>query len=279
MSAASQAPVPWAVTHAALREALLQRVVSTLGADDRFVAAWFSGSFGRGEEDAYSDVDLVAVVAPPAAETLCARPWWNAGRTTPERVDLLRRLGTPVIVHDAHGNAPEGGTHTNVVFDDATHLDLNLVPLDRARRPADTRLLFEKVPIAIAPTPAPETVEQRREKAAQLVALFWVMVLATAKYRLRGWDVSVHEMLNALRGQLDEVRRLIAGEPPGFRRHSPSIPLATTPAAQAAAIRALCDEMAALMPVVQQLGGEVPKAPWEIVARWLAEQPVPTGGA
>ena len=279
MSAASQTPVPWSVTHAALREALLQRIISTLSADDRFVAAWFSGSFGRGEEDAYSDVDLVAAVAPPAAETLCARPWWNAGRTTPERLDLIRRLGTPVIVHDAHVNAPEGGTHTNVVFDDATHLDLNLVPLDRARRPADARLLFEKLPIAIAPAPAPETVEQRREKAAQIVALFWIMVLATAKYRLRGWDVSVYTMLSALRGQIDEVRRLVAGEPPRFRRHAPTISLATSPAAQAAAIRALCAEMVALMPDVEQLGGAVPEAPREIVARWLAAQPEPTGGA
>ena len=278
MSAASQTPVPWAVTHAALREALLQRIISTLSADDRFVAAWFSGSFGRGEEDVYSDIDLVAAVAPPAADTLCAHPWWNAGRTTPERLELIRCLGTPVIVHDAHVNAPEGGTHTNVVFDDGTRLDLNLVPLDRAQCPAGARLLFQTVPVAIAPAPAPETTEQRREKAAQIVALFWIMVLATAKYRLRGWEVNVHMMLNALRGQVDEVRRLIAGEPPRFRRYAPSIPLATTPAAQAGAIRALCDEMLALLPDVKHLGGEVPEAPGEIVARWLAEQPAPTGG-
>src|SRR5688572_18948235 len=102
----------WASTHAALRAALLERMVAVLRTDERFVAAWLTGSLGRGEEDNYSDVDLVVVVAPPHGTALCARPWRSAGRTTPERLALIRKLGggaAPVVVHDAHVNAPDGG--------------------------------------------------------------------------------------------------------------------------------------------------------------------------
>ncbi len=271
LSATTSTPrATWATTHAALRDALLERIVSTLGADERFVAAWFSGSFGRGEQDAYSDIDLIAVVAQSHANALCARPWNNAARTTPERLELIQRLGTPVIVHDAHRNAPEGGTHTNVAFDDATHLDLNLVPLNRAQRPADAPLLFEKQPIPLAPASEPESLEYRREKAAQIVALFWIMAVSTAKYRRRGWDVNVHMMFDALRGQIQEVRRLIAGEPARFRRYAPAIPLATTPATQADAIRALCDEMESLAPDLAHLGAPQVSPARAQVERWLA---------
>jgi hypothetical protein len=78
-------------------------------------------------------------------------------------------------------------------------------------------------------------------------------------------------MLSALRGQIDEVRRLVAGEPPRFRRHAPTIPLATTPAAQAAAIRALCDEMESLMADLARFGAGIPEPPRALVERWLAE--------
>jgi hypothetical protein len=262
----------WAETHAALRAELLDRIVTTLQADERFVAAWLIGSFGRGEEDAYSDLDLVAVVDTPFADILCARPWRSAGRTTPERLMLIRQFGAPIIVHEAHVNAPEGGTHTNVLYDTSARLDLNLVPLGRARRPMESRLLFEKVNITVEPPVMPETLEQRRESAAQAIALFWIMAEGTAKYRLRGWDVAVQAMLTALREHVERARRLIAGEPPRFRRYAPAMSLAATPAAQAAAVRALCDEMEALMPEVVRLGGEVPQGARAQVERWLAVQ-------
>jgi hypothetical protein len=243
-------------------------------ADARFAAAWLIGSFGRGEQDAYSDLDLVAVVSPPHAEELCARPWRSAARTTPERLALLEQFGTPVLVHEAHVNAPEGGTHTNVLFEDGTQLDLTLVPLDRAQRPPESRVLFEKSPIPFESPPVPETPEQRREMAAQRAALFWIMAIGTAKHRLRGWDVAVHAMLTALRGQIDDVRRLTAGDPPRFRRHANDLALAPTPAAQAAALRALCDEMEALTPGIRHLGAEFPDPPRALVERWLEEHPV-----
>jgi hypothetical protein len=51
--------------------------------------------------------------------------------------------------------------------------------------------------------PQPELLEERREVAAQRVALFWIMALGSAKFRLRGWDVAVHAMLTDLRAQVE----------------------------------------------------------------------------
>jgi hypothetical protein len=260
----------WAKTHAALRAELLDRIVETLRADERFVAAWLIGSFGRGEEDAYSDLDLVAVVNAPFVEMLCARPWRGAGRTTPERLKLIEQFGTPVVVHEAHVNAPEGGSHTNVLYETSARLDLNLVPFDRTRRPAASRLLFENVAIPVEPPPEAETLEQRRAMAEQQVALFWIMAEGAAKYRLRGWDVAVQAMLTALREHVERVRRLTAGDPPRFRRYAPAMTLAATPEAQADAVRALCDEMETLLPAVRQLGGEVPSGARVQVEQWLS---------
>jgi predicted nucleotidyltransferase len=267
-------PVPddWGRTHAALRGALLRRTAATLEADERFVAAWLAGSFGRGAADDLSDLDLTAVVAPAAAGALCARPWRSAGRTTPERRSLIEQLGrpvVPVVVHDAHVNAPSEGTHTNVAFDDGTHLDLTLVPGDGALRPPETRLLFQRVPVPLQPAPPPETLLERRERVAQRMALFWIMAMSTAKYRRRGWDSSVQATLVALREHLETVRRLLAGESPRFRRYAPSVPLAATPEAQGAAVRALCDEMEALLPALTGLGIDLPPAPRAQIERWL----------
>ena len=74
--------------YASARESLLAQVIESLSADDRFFAAWLTGSYGRGEADEVSDLDLTLVVADSVAETLCARPWQSAARTTDERLAL-----------------------------------------------------------------------------------------------------------------------------------------------------------------------------------------------
>lgn len=141
----------------------------------------------------------------------------------------------------------------------------------RAQRPHETRLLFQRVAIPLEPASAAEPLEQRRHEAAQAVALFWIMAIGTAKCRLRGRDVEVQALLTALRGHVERVRRLVAGEPPRFRRWAPTTALAVTPAAQVAALRTLCDEMEQLLPEVRRLGVHVPAAPRTQVAQWLTD--------
>ena len=262
-------PGAWAKRYAALRDDLLTRIVAELQADERFVAAWLFGSFGRGENDAYSDLDLTVLVAPELAESLCARPWPSAGRTTPDRWELVSRFGAPLTVQEAHGNAPNGGAHTNVMYSNGTRLDLNLVPVAGATRPGASHLLWDRIGVQLEPAPEPESLAERRRIAGQRMALFWVMTETAAKYRLRGWDVSVQMMLADLQDKVETVQRLVAGTAPTFSRPATRVPLAATPAAQREALSALATQMETLIPAVRALGEEVRDAPWDALNLWL----------
>jgi predicted nucleotidyltransferase len=44
------------------RDAILRKIRNALESDRRVRAAWLSGSFGRGEDDAWSDLDLHVVI-------------------------------------------------------------------------------------------------------------------------------------------------------------------------------------------------------------------------
>ena len=89
------------------RDDLLVRIVGVLDADMRVGSAWLSGSFGRGEADAWSDFDLhVAVEDDELAG------FWAA------RHDLYAQVGRPVLVQpEMRSNALPGGHFQLVVFD------------------------------------------------------------------------------------------------------------------------------------------------------------------
>jgi hypothetical protein len=53
------------------RDRLLSAIVETFANDERFVAAWLTGSFSQNNEDAVSDLDLSLVVSDTHSET-CA---------------------------------------------------------------------------------------------------------------------------------------------------------------------------------------------------------------
>jgi predicted nucleotidyltransferase len=82
------------------REALLAKIVTELSNDERFVAAWLTGSYGRNNEDKVSDLDLRLVVAEPYSELLCRRQEQVSHRTTQERFELFSRFGSPVLIHE-----------------------------------------------------------------------------------------------------------------------------------------------------------------------------------
>jgi hypothetical protein len=89
------------------REDLLSRIITALKNDHRFVAAWLTGSYGRGEQNEMSDIDIRVVVADEYSESLCARPWPHGGHTTDERLALFSQFGTPAVIYEAHGNASD----------------------------------------------------------------------------------------------------------------------------------------------------------------------------
>jgi len=124
--------------YAAARSAWLQSAQQRLHDDNRLVAALLVGSLGRGAGDDWSDVDLIAVVAPDDAIGLIA-----------ERERFVGGLGNALFIFDSPWNAPEDGAQVNTIYDVGCgwplYLDCDLWPLSRAAIPDDVRVLFDRV--------------------------------------------------------------------------------------------------------------------------------------
>lgn len=261
---------------AAHRTTMIGRIATTLQNDERFVAAWLTGSLGRGEQDDLSDIDVRVVVAEADSDSLCARPWPHGARTTDERLALFRQFGKPSLVYDAHENAPEDGVFTYVLYqEDALNIDWILVPQATARREQETLLLFDKIGIPMAEPPAPTSVEERAEKAAVAAGFFWLMMPIAVKYLARNKPVAFQDFLESLHAALEDIQGLIAGVPVPYHRGSYA-PLYLTQAERVAAIRYLCADVLELMPSIARMGGYVAADPMSVVNIWLAMADQPT---
>jgi hypothetical protein len=120
-----------------LRDRLLDQVLGLLRADPAVGGAALIGSLGRGEEDNWSDIDLLILMGDRALARFmdepAARPWAQA--------DLLS---------DGRHNSPAGATSVG-----ATHLrsglplriDLYVHPEARTRWPTDGRIVCQRRPI------------------------------------------------------------------------------------------------------------------------------------
>jgi len=263
--------------YASNRNALLERITRVLKEDDRFVAAWLTGSFGRGDADGVSDLDLTVVVENAFAENLCFRPHQVGASTTPERYALFSQFGQPHIIHENHHNAPEHGSFTFVLYQEtALSVDWVLRPNSNVARPALSVLLFDKVDIAIEPPRTVENIPQRIELATEQVAFFWMMVTVTIKYLIRRDEIYFHRFVDMLHGILWEIRRLVTGEPDRWLKGS-LVKLAITQETQIASVRQICQEMLEVMQEVEKMGGSVPASPMSTIEALLhlAESDLP----
>jgi hypothetical protein len=239
------------------RDFLLSRIIETLSSDPRIAAAWLEGSFGRGEADEVSDLDLHLAIEDAFSDRLCFhRGQANAG-TTSERMALIAAFGQPAIIHENHANAPAGGSFTFVLYaGSCLMVDWILTPRATARRPVQSRLLFDKVCIPVLPAEVPESPQERAEHASERIAFFWMMAAVTCKYIKRAKDVKVQWFLDVLKETQDEVEQLVAGDA-WHGRYSPDISLAVSPSEQAAALRRLCVKMEELAAKATNLGATV----------------------
>lgn len=257
-----------AAARTAIRQRFIDALVETLTADERYVAAWLSGSIARDASDALSDVDLHIVVTDEAAPTLCARPWELAGYTTAARAALFARFGQPAIIHENQHNAPPGGSFTCIIYASLLTVDWVLVPRATATRSPDTRLLFDTIGIPIQPPPSVSGA-QRAARASERVAFFWMMMSIVVKRLLRGDTVGVNHMLAGLEPLIREVRTLATDSPVPYTAIS-SFRLAVTVEEQIATVRQFCAAILELSPAIVALGGYVPQEPMSIVDRLLA---------
>lgn len=157
--------------YGALRDEHLARIVRELQQDERVAAAWLAGSFGRGEADEWSDLDLHVAVADA-----------DYAAFLNERADLYRRVGDPLLVQaEMASNSVNGGRFQLVLYAGCINVDWNIGPLSLATRPAAARVLFEHRIVPLA-TPAPITALERGEKAAHWLVFFWAMAPIAIKY-------------------------------------------------------------------------------------------------
>lgn len=252
------------------REDLLTRIVTDLSHDERFRAAWLTGSYARNDADAVSDLDLHLVVAEAYCESLCARQEQVSYRTTAERFAVFSKFGTPALIHENNNNAPEGGTFTFVLYaESALMVDWVLIPLPNAKRPYQSRLLFDKAKVNISPQPEQEEVVQSRKYVAEQWAFFWMMLAITIKYLIRGDSVFVTHWLEELHRINHEIERRMNRLPHKYTRGSLS-QFGPTHEKQIESIGQLCIRMQKLAPRVSQFTGFTSAAPLAEIETLLA---------
>jgi len=243
------------------RDSLLANITETLSKDERFIAAWLTGSISRDEADFLSDIDLGLVVSDPYSASLCTRLEQVSAQTSPERYALFSQFGTLALIHENNNNAPEGGTFTFVMYaDSAVMIDWVLIPQFKAERPFQSRLLFEKVDIPVAPLPEPGDLELSKKSVAEMWAFFWMMTAITIKYLNRSDAVYVTVWIEHLHTLIYEIERRLNREPWKYKRGSRSQPQ-PTPEKQLQSIRELCNQMLELKPRVAEFIGSEPMTP------------------
>lgn len=243
------------------REALLARIVTELADDERFLAAWLTGSYARDDQDEMSDLDIHLVVIEPYHKSLCQRLEQVGSRISEERLELFRKFGEPALIHENNNNAPAGGTFTFILyFGSALMVDWTLVPQTNVQRPFRSLLLFDKSSISVAVPLGPEDLEQSRKSVAEQWAFFWMMTAVTIKYIHRKDGVFVTHWLEALYGLVQEIERRIQRQPWKYTRGSLSR-LQTTPEEQVEALQQLCKRMQELAPAVEHFSGTAPALP------------------
>lgn len=238
------------------RETLRLQIAQEVAGDERFVAAWLTGSYGRSETDQVSDLDLTLVVDPAYSSLLCARQKQVGHTTTPERLALFSRFGTPALIHENNHNAPPDGTFTFVLYaGSALMVDWVLRPQTSVTtRPAESVLLFDKAGLPVASAQLPEEQEDSQEFVTEQWAFFWMMAAITIKYILREDHVFVAHWLEELHKISHDIQRRIQHQPWHYRRGSLS-QLQVTPGGQMEMLRRLCAKMQALTPQIEQFSG------------------------
>lgn len=246
-------PSPALARHAAARDDLLARVTLDLEADPRVAAAWLAGSFGRGDADAWSDLDLHVAVAD---EHYLA--FWA------ERVGFYERFGRPILIQPeipANTGIPGGGFQL-VLYPGPCgpiEVDWSVGPAGTAVRPQASRLLVDRIAVPLAPPPGPPaySAEERRIRLDAAATFFWAMAPIAVKYAARGETARAVSQASLLTDAYATIRHLVTQCDPELA--SPELALGRTidPTAVLALVAALCAEAERLSPALVALGATV----------------------
>jgi hypothetical protein len=148
-----------------------------------------------------------------------------------------------------------------VLYRESTiNVDWMLIPHSMAHLEHPSPMLFNHGSFPEPPHEESLTIEKRIELASLHAGFFWMIAASNVQNLLQGDTVQFHTLLRWLEDSMREVRAALQGEQSRFTKAS-RIQLCCTQKEQVAVLRALCDEMEALMPDVVDLGGYVPASP------------------
>lgn len=174
---------------------LLERLVTASRTDSRVKSCWLGGSLGRGESDAWSDLDIHVMVSEVDYHSFSETAY-----------QLLLGADTPLM--HWRGAATERFSHWFAFFDNGTSVDL---VVHNAAHGAvffsyPIRMVFGDEPEA-APEPElpPMRMPKRQGEVRQRVFGFWLSVSYAAKYIARGNLVMATGHLAAARGSLVQL--------------------------------------------------------------------------
>ncbi|MBN9392513.1 MAG: nucleotidyltransferase domain-containing protein [Chloroflexi bacterium] len=260
---AGSAPTRTLETLGQNRDALLKRLTELLRADSRVEAVWLSGSFGRGENDEWSDLDLHVAVKDESFRGIIENP-----------NEFFEYAGKPLLVQwvDGESYSMPGGRFWLVMYPNTVEVDWNIGPVSQAVYPAASQMLFDRVGLRVAPEPAPASLEERQNAANHSTKFFWAMAPIAVKYAGRG-----HTRLAVLQmGLLEDAftRFWYALNRPEYLKAEkyhqnrklepeldavlPRLGAVITPASVLAVIGQFCREAEKLNPALNELGVEIP---------------------
>ncbi|MBA3378560.1 MAG: nucleotidyltransferase domain-containing protein [Chloroflexia bacterium] len=198
------------------RDCLLSWIVNALRSDETVVAAWLGGSFGRGNADDLSDIDLWVVVEDDQINAIAAAP-----------SAFVRALVRTIMEIEAPGNAPSGGAYLLTWIDGASgpqQVDWYVQSASKAVRPANTALLFERQPIPVGYPREMMSPEAMRAALNDAVRDSLLMAFIATKHARRGDPWTTASQLMHLAACIGTVEWLLEhGTSPAFddRARSP----------------------------------------------------------
>ncbi len=158
------------------RDNVLTRLTSNLAGLSAVRAAWLCGSFGRGEQDEWSDLDLHVALTDESFAGFSENPR-----------PLFELAGDPLLVQAGFpSDSMPGGQFWLVVYRGPVEVDWNIGPVSLACRPLHSMLLFEQQPIPMADSPSPPGAESIASDSQRAIEFFWAMAPIALKYAGRG---------------------------------------------------------------------------------------------
>lgn len=155
----------------------IQIITERLKQDEAVQAIFMKGSFGRGEADDHSDIDLYAMVHYDQEESFLSR-----------RLDHLRAYRPVLLKDDIFIVAPQ----LIVVFDDFLHMDLFTVTKDTLNHQDSMQILYDPHHLLTAHESSLQIEEETTSDHAFDTVWFFFQY---TKSRNRGNDIWATEML------------------------------------------------------------------------------------